>query len=105
REVRASKNDGVDLITPRRCDHWFNCATNVKSANPLAAKLRLSKFDEFGRAVPDYRAIRCEPLCKIINIGLPNRCLGSKHTDDPAFADRGGWLDRGNRADDRQLQG
>src|SRR5438270_688242 len=62
REVRASKNDGVDLITPRRRDHWFNRATNIKSANPFAAKLRLSKFDEFGRAVPDYRAIRCEPL-------------------------------------------
>lgn len=103
-EVRAGKDDRVDPIALGSVEQRLRRSSDGTDANLLAAELRFGKLDQFRRPVADDRAVRRKSARQIVYIGLANRRLGAKHTDDPALRHFRGGLDRRNGSDDRQVQ-
>ena len=69
-----------------------------------AACCDTSVKDEAGTAVAQHRLVGCEARAEVVDIGLAHRRFGAEDADHAALRQFGGGLDRGDGADDRQVE-
>lgn len=83
--MRARQNDCVNLLPSVAVHQRLSRRADGSGADDLASKFRLGKLNQFWRSVANDRAVARKSCSKIVDIGLPDRCFGSKNADDPAF--------------------
>ena len=101
-KMRARVDDRVDPVAAGLVEQPAERGREPGGIDRLTAQPRLDRFDQIGRAMPQYHAIGREFGGEPIDIGLAHRRVGAEHADHTRFADQCRRLDRGDGADDRR---
>ncbi len=100
----AGIDDHVDAIAARLIEQASENRAVAVGRRFLAAQLGLGKLDQPRRSVAHHQAIAGEARGEIVDIGLADGRVGAEHADRARRAQRRGGLDRGDGADDRQVE-
>lgn len=104
REVSAGKDDRVDTLTALSVEHRLHCRTHRLDRDRFTAKFPFGKFDQFGRAMTNKRAVGGESCTEVVDVRLPNGRLCAEDPDEPAPGNLGRGLNGRHCSDNRQLE-
>jgi hypothetical protein len=104
REMRAGEDDDVERVAARLIAQARDRASDHRGIDRLAAQLGLGAGYKAGAAVAQHALSVGELRAEIVDIGLAHGRFGAEHADDAALRQLGRRLDRGDGADDRQVE-